>query len=175
MSRKGDIWVSAVLYTGIGIVAITLILGAAVPLIESLKDKNTVTDTKNLIYVLDKNIREVANEGPGSQRELNPFIITKGNFYIDDENTDSINWSLKTKAFIIDNGANIKEGYLDIASAETNIEGENLVTLGTYYANLDIKLNTDLQNPFLGTYSILVKNTGVQAENGKLIIDVNVK
>ncbi len=172
--KQGDIWVSAVLYIGIGIVAITFILGAAIPLIEGLKDKNTVTETKNLMYVLDKNIREVANEGPGSQRELSPFRITKGNFYIDDEDSDDLNWSLKTKAFIVENDATVKEGFIEISSQATNIDDENMASLGVHYDKIDITLESDLKNPFLGTYSILVKNTG-EYNQGKLIVAVHVK
>ena len=174
MLKKGDIWISAVLYIGIGIVAITMILGAALPMIENLKDKNTIEDTKNLIYVLDKNIRAVASEGPGSQRELNPFIVNKGNFYIDFNDTDSINWSITTKAFYIENDATIQEGSIDISSMATNIKGENIVTLGTHYDKLNLSLQGDLQNPFLGTYTLVVKNTGSYTDD-KLVIEVHVQ
>ena len=69
-SKKADIWISAALYFGLGIIVITIILSAGLPLINRLKDKNTVIETKDVMFKLDTAIREVIRNGPGEQRSL---------------------------------------------------------------------------------------------------------
>ena len=85
--KKGEIWISAVLYTAIGIVAMTLILAAGIPLINKIKDRNTFAQTKELMYVFDESIRTVISEGLGSQRELSPFNIQRGDLYINENSS----------------------------------------------------------------------------------------
>ena len=68
MNKKGDVWISAILYFGIGIVVITIILAAGLPVINRLRDKNVIIQTKQVMHTIDDNIREVIREGPGSQR-----------------------------------------------------------------------------------------------------------
>ena len=43
MNKKGDIWVSAILYFGLGIIVIAILLAAGLPVINKLKDKNITT------------------------------------------------------------------------------------------------------------------------------------
>ena len=81
MIKKGDIWISAVLYMGLGIIILTIILSAGLPVINRIRDKNLAIDTKESMFTIDKNIREVYNEGPGSQRPL-ILEIKKGDFNI---------------------------------------------------------------------------------------------
>ena len=169
--KRGFVWVSAVLYIALGVIAISLVLSATLPIIDKLKDKNVYTESKELLYVLDKNIREVQNEGPGSQRILSPFIVRQGDFYIDEGNWDYINWSFKTKALILEPGANKTEGNTYIKSSETNIEGENLIELSINYDYIDLNLTSGFRNPFLGTYSIIIQNTG-HIKNGKNVINI---
>jgi hypothetical protein len=169
--KKGYIWVSAVLYIALGVIAISLVLTSTLPLIDKLKDKNIYTESKDLVYYMDKNIRLVFNEGPGSQRLLSPFIVRAGNFYIDENDFNTINWSFKTKALILEPGANKTEGYMYITSLPTNIEGENLIEASVTYTNVDINLSSQFRNPFLGSYSIIVKNTGA-IKNGKTVVNV---
>lgn len=82
-SKEGSIWVSAVLYFGLGLIVLTIILTAATPVINRLRDKNIVIQTKEVFQVLDSNIREVAREGPGAQRPLT-IDIRKGEFSVDE-------------------------------------------------------------------------------------------
>jgi type II secretory pathway pseudopilin PulG len=171
MSKRGYVWVSAVLYIALGVIAISIVLSATLPLIEKMKDKNTFSETKEVLYVLDKNIREVFNEGPGSQRILSPFIIREGMFYIDENDYDTINWSYKTKAFILEPGASKTEGNIYISSIETNITDESLLELSSIYTFININITSSFGNPFLGTYTIVVKNTGV-IKDGKTIVNL---
>ena len=81
-SKKADVWVSAVLYFGLGIIVISLLLAAGLPAINKLRDKNVIIQTKEVFQVLDKNIRDVVRGGPGSQRVVS-VDIKKGDFKID--------------------------------------------------------------------------------------------
>ncbi|MFH1638086.1 MAG: hypothetical protein ABIB71_06690 [Candidatus Woesearchaeota archaeon] len=99
--RRGQIWISVVLYMALGVIALTLILTAGVPLVQKMKDKNTFAQTKSLFFTLDSNIMAVTNEGPGSIRLLTPFEIKEGNFYVDDEN-EIIKWNMKTSAKLLE-------------------------------------------------------------------------
>ncbi len=75
INKKGDVWVSAVLYIALGMVIITIVLAAGLPLVTKMKDKNTVAQTKRVMLSIDDNLKEVATEGPGSRRVI-PLEIT---------------------------------------------------------------------------------------------------
>src|SRR3990167_9519809 len=89
-NKKGDIWISAVLYFGLGIVVLSLILAAGLPVINKLRDKNIIIQTKDIMFSLDNLIRDVARSGAGEQRAVN-LDIKKGQFLINN-NHDTINW-----------------------------------------------------------------------------------
>ena len=113
MSKKGqEAWISAALYLGIGIVIIGVILGAGMPVINKLRDKNVVLQTKDVLFTLDNNIREVARSGPGSQRVIS-VEIKKGEFKIDDKK-DRVIWEFESKAMLSEPGEEISEGNLKI-------------------------------------------------------------
>jgi len=161
--KRGDIWVSAVLYIALGIVAISLILAAAIPAINNMKDRNTVVQTKELLYSLDKSIRDVSSEGPGSQRDLSPLVIKAGKMYVDENGDNKIKWSMETKAFILEPDVKIKEGSVSILLENTNIEGRYLVTLELDYkdvAKIFLDEESKLRNPLSGQYSLIIRNTG---------------
>ena len=169
--KKGEIWISAVLYTAIGIIAMTLILAAGIPMINKIKDRNTYAQTKDLMYIFDESIRTVITEGLGSQRELSPFNVQRGNFYIYD---NSINWSMKTTSLIVEpssasNRIVKKEGTLDIWQDETNIKDEYNINLGVNYKNLKFDIESESSNPFLGSYVVLVKYSEITPEGTAII------
>src|SRR3989344_2132365 len=103
-----EIWVSAVLYVAIGTVVLTIILAAGLPVINKLRDKNTIVQTKNAMHELDDTIRTVVNEGPGSQR-LRTLDFRSGELAID-QNIDKISWKMETRFLESEPGISIKEG-----------------------------------------------------------------
>jgi hypothetical protein len=158
--KKGDIWISAVLYMALGIIVIALILAASLPLIEKIKDRNTVAETKNLLLSIDESIKTVAKEGPGSQRELSSLIIKKGQ--LDVRGTDdTITWQLKTSAPLMEPDIPLKEGVLHLELKSTPVVDEYLMTISLEYENLlDLVLDSPYQSPFMGQYSGLVLHNG---------------
>jgi len=152
--KKGQTWVSAALYTALGIVTISLVLAVGMPILENLKDKNTVSQTKELMLDFDGVIRETF-EGAGSQREF--FIdIKKGDFFVDGKE-NKIEWSMKTKAKLMEPGVVLDEGNLEIGFEQINEEYE--VSLVIKYDKL--KVNGEKESKkLLGRYNVLVKNEG---------------
>src|SRR3989338_5456720 len=105
MNKKGVIWISAVIYIALGIVAITLILAAGLPLINSLKDKNTYSQTKDILIHIDQNIEEISTEGPGSRRFIDTIVIKGGKLDMiieEQEKLKTIRWTMTTPAVIVE-------------------------------------------------------------------------
>ncbi len=172
-AKKGDIWVSAVLYLTLGVIAIALILSAAIPLINKIKDRNTVAQTKDVLFVLDETIRKVANEGPGSQRELSPFTIGAGKLTVDQDN-ELIKWEMETEAIIQEPNTMLKEGVLDIELQESRTEGKYTIVITDRYTNIDVNLTSKLNNPFTGKFAVLVRHSGrFPGEKPEIEIHIN--
>ena len=95
--KKGEVWISALLYFGIGIVILTIILAAGTPVIKKIRDKNVVLQTKEVMFMLDKGIKEVAKGGPGTQRVLSidnekgMFVFEEDKISCDYQHQDSKN------------------------------------------------------------------------------------
>lgn len=180
-SKRGDIWISAVLYIALGVVAITIILAAGVPLINKLKDKGTITQSKEFLNVLDKAISDVRKEGTGSKRFLSSAIIKGGEIVIDSKN-DRIKWSMKITNVLVEpcdgykseetsledciaKGVVIREGNLYVYQTSTIVKDEYMARVELDYPNVDILTNN--QNPLSGKYSFSIENTGLGSEDGK--------
>lgn len=160
-NRKGDVWVSAVIYLALGIVVVTLVLAAGVPLINKIRDKNTVVQTKKMLTSIDDNIRDVTTEGPGSKRVISPLEIGNGQLVVN-TNNDYIEWKMTTKNKMMEPGLTFQEGMLNLRLDETIIKDEYEMLMFTNYTGLaDVMLaaNTPI-GPFTGKYSLVVYNTG---------------
>lgn len=176
--KRGEIWISTVIYIGLGVIAITILVGAGIPLINSMRDRNTFFQTKEVMHTIDRAIQDVVSEGPGSQRFLSPLEIKKGTLNID---TSGIIWKMDTKAVIQQPGAVIQEGNLEL-----KLEEDSLI-VDQYVAS--IKLPITLPgiciggNPncaliqvhdLRGRFSLVIINEGVSTLPPYLIM-VNIK
>ncbi|MFW6230895.1 MAG: hypothetical protein ACOC32_02630 [Nanoarchaeota archaeon] len=110
--KKGQIWVSAILYTMVAAISIAFILQAGMPLIEGMRDRSVFTRMKNQMMVLDQHIEQVASEGRGSQRFV-PFEITQGSFRMDD---DGLRWNMETETKIVEPRSSYNVGNLVISA-----------------------------------------------------------
>ena len=174
-SKKADIWISAALYFGLGIIVITIILSAGLPLINRLKDKNTVIETKDVMFKLDTAIREVIRNGPGEQRSLS-LEIKKGDLSINN-NENTLNWSYKTSALLSEPGLTISEGNLNITTENTGVKDEYLVTLSLNYEGLADLKKSSTPDPtedlikVSGQNRIIIKNVGTV--NSKIAVTLS--
>lgn len=151
--KRGDIWISAVLYIGISIVVLVLILAASTPLINKARDENTVTQTKQVMLELDKNIRTVISEGAGSQRVFS-LEIGRGKMFID-QLDDSISWSLETNVLISEPGVAIDIGNLQLLTNEVG-KDDYLVTLKLDYGEIADIFSKEAT--IMGRYDIIILN-----------------
>jgi|TARA_B100001971_G_C18247138_1_gene575150 hypothetical protein len=170
MKKRGQVWISAVLYTALGVIIITIILSAGLPLINKIRDRNLVTQTKELLHSLDENIRVVANEGPGSKRFISPLNIEGGELIID-EFDDRLHWSLKTNNKLAEPNIVFDEGTLKLFLNKTVVKDEFIVNLEVGYDSIvDLKLNSEFENPFLGEYSMSIEHDGTYTDSKPVII-----
>ncbi len=161
MKKKGDIWVSAVLYIALGMVIMTLVLAAGLPVIKKMRDKNTVMQTKRMLLSIDENIRTIATEGPGSRRLIAPLEIESGKLKAN-TNDESLEWDLTTKNKLMEPGIEFKEGSLTLKLNETMIEDEYEMRIMMNYtntANLTIASGSPT-GPYQGRFSLIVTHTG---------------
>jgi len=168
MNKKGDIWISAALYTAIGIILIGLVLSVGMPFINKVKMRNTLLQTKEVMYNMDNVIREVWNEGLGSRRPI--FVeIQEGDFIIYDDTTsgdnkDIIVWSVISEDKLgIEPGAQkgqmvIHEGNLEIESIQLG-QGYQ-IELRLDYKGSNIPLITTAGTKQLsGAYNLVIEQT----------------
>lgn len=170
--KRGDVWVSTVLYTAIGMIAITLILSAGLPVINKMKDRNTILESKVLMHAIEESVYTVISEGPGSKRVLDPVIIKGGKLIFEG---NKIRWEMKTGVMIMEpcpdtdnectNPSLIqKEGMLNFYLLKTIVEDEYIVVLELDYslrgAVIDLSRST-VKGPLTGTYLMAISNDKV--------------
>ncbi len=161
MKKKGDIWISAILYFGLGIVVITILLAAGLPVINKLRDKNVVIQTKQVMHALDQNIREVIREGPGSQRVVT-MNVKKGAFIVDEE-YEKIIWGYNnSKALISEPYLNVPEGKLTIRTENGTTRGSYNIIIYTDYSDLaDITRPPGKPLTIIGINDLVIRNEGL--------------
>lgn len=125
-TRKAQIWISAVLYTLIVVVAIVIVLSAIVPLINKMKDRAVFQKVKNEFINLDIDISEVAGEGLGSQRTI-PIDIQNGMLKV---TGGKIFWEMQSEAKLLEPRTSLRLGNLFVSSnADVNasISGDTVI------------------------------------------------
>ena len=81
--KKGQVWISMVIYILIAIAAVTIILEVVVPLIEQMGDKSSVSKAQDTMFTINDYIKEVASGAVGSQRQV-PIYLQTGDLGVDD-------------------------------------------------------------------------------------------
>ena len=189
--KKGDIWIATVIYIAIGVITLTLIVTAGVPLINDMRDRNTFVQSKDVMHSIDEAINTVVSDGPGSRRALNPVIIKKGELSIITGVEDNfIYWQMQTKAKIQE--ISPKSGIAD--EDAVIVEEKNLriieytdPLLVDYYI---IKISSDYSHrpggavrligegetsKLTGKFGLIISNEGIDQDGGVGNPPVNVK
>ncbi|MBN2880609.1 hypothetical protein JXM83_01025 [Candidatus Woesearchaeota archaeon] len=112
VNKKGDIWVSAVLYMMIAVAVVLIVLKAGVPQVEKMQDKMYFSKAKQTMLQLNDEIRAVASEGFGSQRIV-PIEIDKGTLDVKD---NRLVWQMTTKSKIMEPRTKVSLGNLIITA-----------------------------------------------------------
>lgn len=173
MKKNGDIWISAVLYFGLGIVVITILLAAGLPVINKLRDKNVVIQTKQVMHTLDQNIREVIKEGPGSQRVVT-LNIKKGAFVIN-ETADTVAWLYNnSKVLISEPGINVPEGKLIVRTDNAPVKNTYNIQILTNYSGLaDITRPVGKPLTLVGINDLVIRNVGLNQSTGFVEVSIS--
>ncbi len=174
--KKGEIWISAVIYIGLGVIAITLLVGAGVPLLNKMRDRNAFLQTKEVMQIIDNSIRDVASEGPGSQRYLSPLEINKGYIEIP-KSSNTIIWTMETKAVLQEPGVSITDGNLELLLKEDSLIKDLYIAeiglRGYTGDNIIIYVNGNPDGEVLGLngkFAMTIKNNGIQI--GNTVVDI---
>jgi hypothetical protein len=114
--KRSQVWVSAVLYIMITVVAVVIILEAGNPIVNGLKDKTSFSKTKDAMQVLDQYIIDVSEQGPGSQRVV-PLEISSGTVYI---KNDSLRWQIETTSKLMEPRTRLDLGNLAVIGSSTS-------------------------------------------------------
>ncbi len=110
--KKGDIWISTILYVLIAVAVVVMVLQAGIPLFNKLKEKAVFTKGEDTMQLLNQHVEDVASEGPGSQRVV-PVQFDEGIFYA---NPSRVMWELKTTSKLLEPRTKIEQGNLIISS-----------------------------------------------------------
>jgi hypothetical protein len=170
MNKKGDIWISAVIYFGLGIIVITILLTAGLPVINKLRDKNVIIQTKTVMHSLDENIREVIKEVPGSQRVVT-INLKKGTIDVDIDSEKVIWYMNDTKILISEPGIEVPEGKLKIITMNAPVEGQYDVSISVDYKDL-ANLTRPVGKPrtLIGINDLVIRNEGLEGNKIKISI-----
>lgn len=160
--KRGQLWISAVIYIALGVVVLTIVLSAGIPLITKMKDRNVYAQTKKTVTLLDENIRAVTS-APAAQRFLT-LEMGQGNFSIDDVN-NAIRWQMTTKAELQALGTEFKEGNLNTKLSSTIVKGEYSLLVELNYTGVaDLTISPDSAvGPYSGKFTLAMKNNGISA------------
>lgn len=172
MMKKGQVWVSAVLYILIVSVAIVIVLNAGLPLLDQMKDKTSYTRTRDTMLSLDKHIEDVTAEGEGSQRVVS-VEIRNGELNLDE---GMLSWEMQTDADIVEPRSKLEYGNLVVSS---NIDvsaytySDNYVLENTYLrVNISIMENeTNTTDNLIQSITFKPTNTTVPGNFSFMIGD----
>jgi len=168
--RRGQIWVSAVLYILITVIAVTILLEAGTPIINNLRDRTAFSKTTDAMLMLDKYITDVSEGGPGSQRVV-PIDISKGNLYVKDS---IFGWKFETSSKLVEPRSKINMGNLIIlgtSSEETVSATESDDSCYYILENSRIKVNITQ----FGNVNKTLQNCSTEINTSKLINYIELK
>lgn len=172
--KKGDIWISAVLYMLIAVAVVLIVLKAGVPQVNKMKDQLLFSKAKQTMLMLNDEIRSVANEGYGSQRII-PVEVDNGILKVEN---NRLVWQMKTKSKIMEPRTKISLGNL-IITANADVSSHeyaysymlsnsrisvNITKFNTFKAKGPIDTRDLVKyiqyggNKLTGTFSFLINN-----------------
>ena len=99
-----------VLFLAISLTAVIIVLSVSGPKIDIMKDTIAIEQAKDTLTSLDRIIRDISEQSPGTSRIV-PIEIKKGKMIIDGEN-DQIYYTLDTEADVISPGTKRRIGNL---------------------------------------------------------------
>ena len=158
--KKGQIWISAIIYTLVSILALVIILNTGIPLLTELRERAVLERVRGIAIELDNQIREIASQGEGSQATA-AFDGRDGKVRFED---NEFIWEVETESELISPKTSTKLGNLVIAS---NANIKTYETAGYYVMETRIENDTfrAVINKFGSSDSWVTFNTSQIIEN----------
>jgi len=160
LNNKAQVWIETVIYTLIGLTIITIIISAATPQIEKIKDKGIVTNMFGVLDDLDSKISAVM-QAEGAIRNV-PIVMSKGSL--------EINSSDNFLRYTLDNTRlELSEPGEEIIQANIKIKTERMgsrfrIILTREYNDLNITFNNENVLRTLrgggAAHSLVIQNIG---------------
>lgn len=170
-SRKAQIWISAVIYTLVGLTAIGILLAIVQPRIQEMRDGITIKQTVEALHDFDSSLRSTL-VAPGNKRNIE-FKLSAGQLDIKPKE-DLIVWNMQSANKFSEPGIAVKEGTIEILTEK----GQPwLVSLTLNYnktANITYNKEENLKTIAKATkpYSISIENLGLQDELQQINIKI---
>jgi type II secretory pathway pseudopilin PulG len=174
-TQKAQVWIETAIYSLIGLTIIAILLTAAMPQIEKMKDKAIISQTTTALNELDNQIIDIM-QAPGNIRIVY-FKLSKGNLEIN-SNEDKIIFTLEdTKLELSEVGTEITEGNIKLKTEKYGRNFKITLTLD-YSESLDLTYKKENKNQILqsGTtdYKIKIENPGTTDLLEKIPIDIDI-
>tara|TARA_Y100000310_G_C20559482_1_gene752308 strand:+ start:33 stop:572 length:540 start_codon:yes stop_codon:yes gene_type:complete len=172
--KRAQVWVETAIYTLIGLTIIAILLAAANPQIEKIKDKSILSQTAEAMNLLDNKISEV-EQAAGNSREIR-FTVAKGKLKIIAEE-NLIQYVLEdTRLKLSEPEIVVKEGEIFILTKERGSRFDVFLTMN-YTNRINMTFNNEEITEVLqaGTtpYRIVVENIGDNLPTEDTHIDFN--
>ncbi len=164
MSKKGAIWISAVLYILISLAVLSLVLVSVQPIINKNRDKTIFSQSEQILRNIDNTMGR-ASENQGN-RFSSDVKISRGNLIIN-PSMDRIEFQLNDSAYqYSEENQSIKQGKINILTKKNGDKWQVSMYLdyaGVYNLTFD---RQDLRNRVLvesgQDYSLSFENTDSQ-------------
>jgi len=165
MNRKGDVWVSTVLYTLITIAVIALVLAAVTPVINKNKDKVIIEQSVDMLNQIDQAIdTSIQVEGTRAMVELS---IKKGNLIFD---SNQISWKFDDSNYMYSEpGQIVNKGKMIILTMPKDNKWSINITLN----NLEINITSQLVlQPSDTSYKLFIENLGYNSTRNQTDLSI---
>ncbi|MBU2496542.1 MAG: hypothetical protein KJ767_00595 [Nanoarchaeota archaeon] len=140
MNKKGDIWISVIIYTLVGLTAIGILLAIVQPRIQEMRDGITIKQTIEALHEFDSSLRSTL-VAPGNKRNVE-FKISAGKLDILPEK-DLIVWSMESTNKFSEPDILVREGSISILTEKNQ---PYTISLILNYTNVaDITFNMDME------------------------------
>jgi hypothetical protein len=157
-----DALIASVLIIIISITAIFIALQLGNPSTEKAKEVLLMQEGKNNLITIDNSIKNVLAEGEGSTRALR--LAISGGYYTIDNVTNSILFSMESRAQIVGEGVSKIEDGINITGTT------RMVYLSLNYSNIQVAGKGEIGR---GTRTITVRNDGYNSTSQKQIIYIS--
>lgn len=156
--KRGQVWISFVIYTLISLAAIGILLGVSRPKIAEIKDGITIKQTIEVLNGVDSSFRAtLVAAGNVRTPEL---TLTRGELIVDPSD-DFIRWSMDSAKEFSELGQEIQEGSITILTEEGGLYKVSLTLGYSEIADIVTENNEVLRvTKSSSPYTVIIKNLG---------------